>query len=229
MMANGDSRLTAVDKLANDLRDEIMARKLPPETPLREEELVRRHSVSRHVVRAALRQLVADGIAVYSPFRGARVASISRDEVKDVYLARSLIESGALKFVDGNSLSDLARNHGRFAAAVAQGQWALAFELDRAFHQAIAAAPGSDSISRMHSDLFKKLELAHLVHPEFREPGLAASVAEHAEIVVALTAHSTDAANDALLRHLHRAEAELAQCFGETAQHERPRARRAQA
>src|SRR4051812_42250376 len=129
------ARSTMTEQLAGMMRDQILAGRFPPGTPLREEELAHEHHVSRHVVREILRVLAAEGLAEYASYRGARVPQLTEDDVHDIYRARTFIESGA---IDPEYLRDqtgkLAQVHRNFAAAVAGRDWRDAFQLDMEFH-----------------------------------------------------------------------------------------------
>lgn len=202
-------RHTTAERLAAELREEISSGRLAPGAPLREEELARTRGVSRHVIRETLRLLASEGLAEYSAFKGARVSFISADDVRDIYGARRLFEVGALRALGGTEFQNLATIHGQYAQAVDQCEWNDAFRLDMEFHGAIVAAANSNRVAAWHKELFQALSLAHLVRPEFRENGLSSSVAQHAEIVVALAANDFERAERALLHHLSHAESLL--------------------
>jgi DNA-binding GntR family transcriptional regulator len=203
------TRLTTVERLAGELRSAISAGTLTPGEPLREEELSRQYLVSRHVLRAALRALVNEGLAQYEAYKGARVVSISDADIADIYRAREIIEASGLRNVDAAAAERLALLHSDYSAAVREAEWDRAFSLDIAFHRELASCAGSATLTAVHSNLFRRLELAHLIRDSFRGPGHIASVSEHAEIIVALAANSAEAAVAALSRHLERARMSL--------------------
>ncbi|WP_397420100.1 GntR family transcriptional regulator [Phenylobacterium sp.] len=196
--------------VSGQLREQVLSGALPAGAPLREEDLAAEFGVSRHVVREALRLLAADGLADYASYRGARVPRLSGEDVRDIYRARTFIETAALLRGDGDLARELALIHGRFVRAVSEKAWVEAFASDVAFHGALAAAAGSDRLTAWHSDLMRSLRLAHLVAPAFQEQGLSESVAQHAEIIVALTAGDQAGAARALEDHLGTAQKLLA-------------------
>jgi DNA-binding GntR family transcriptional regulator len=202
-------RMTTPERIASMLRDEILAGKICPGEPLREEELARKYQVSRHIIREMLRILAAEGIAEYEPFRGARVTHVSESDVADIYRTRHYFEINAIDKIDAESVKTLAQIHGQFAKAVDTHSWDEAFKLDLAFHNAIVSAVGSQLLIEWHGHLFKALNMAHLLTTEYREEGMRTSVAEHAAIVVALTAGNAVDAAEALSQHLVKAEALL--------------------
>ena len=74
--------LTTVDALTQALRRRILDGDLAPGTPLREEALSREYDVARHSLRSALRTLQGEGIVQIEPNRGARVKSLSPEDVR---------------------------------------------------------------------------------------------------------------------------------------------------
>ena len=74
--------LTTVDALSEALRRRILDGDLAPGTPLREEALSREYDVARHSLRSALRTLQGEGLVQIEPNRGARVKSLSPEDVR---------------------------------------------------------------------------------------------------------------------------------------------------
>lgn len=79
------------------LRQEIICGNLAPATKLRIDLLRTTYGFGASALREALSRLVADGLAESEPQRGYWVASISREELNDITLARRTIEVEALR------------------------------------------------------------------------------------------------------------------------------------
>jgi len=79
------------------LREAILSGALPNGQKLRQETLAAMIGVSRIPVRSALMQLEADGLVVFTPRRGARVRSLSKEMVDQIFDARVLLETHALR------------------------------------------------------------------------------------------------------------------------------------
>lgn len=212
-----DSKATATQRLAQDLRELILTGAYAPGAPLRETELALRYEVSRHVIREVLRTLAADGLVDYASFRGARVPALSEADARDIYRARRMVECGAEAM---DALPDPAlvgAIHREFTAAVEARDWARAFGLDMAFHQAILAATGSARTSAWLASLLQDLRLAQLVAPTFNAQAFEASVDQHGEVLAAIAAGDSEGARAAMKRHLDAAEATLiAEMSGQT-------------
>ncbi len=79
-------------ELRRFLEEQIVFGELPPHTRLVEEELVRRHGVSRSPVREALRLLEQDGLAVRESRRGVRVSPVDLKDLDEIYTCRRVLE-----------------------------------------------------------------------------------------------------------------------------------------
>lgn len=93
------TRLTGADRLADELRRQVLSGTLPPDAPMREEALSAEHSLSRHTVRRALERLVAERLLISEPYRGVRVTSFSDTDVIAMQQLRSALESEAVRLI----------------------------------------------------------------------------------------------------------------------------------
>ncbi len=99
--------LTTVDALTEAIRRRILDGDLKPGTPLREEALSREYDVARHSLRSALRTLQGEGIVQIEPNRGARVKSLSPEDVRGLSELRIALELEAARMAlerDGGTL-----------------------------------------------------------------------------------------------------------------------------
>ena len=79
------------------LRERILRGDYPDGEPLRQDALADELGVSRIPVREALRQLEAEGLVTFHPHRGAVVASLSLDEIAELFELRAEIECDLLR------------------------------------------------------------------------------------------------------------------------------------
>jgi DNA-binding GntR family transcriptional regulator len=79
-----------VDQVVEALRADIVAGRYRPGQRLVARTLSIEHS--RSTVREALRRLAADGLITLVPNRGAAVRQLSRDEMRDIFQLRELLE-----------------------------------------------------------------------------------------------------------------------------------------
>ncbi|MET0353000.1 MAG: GntR family transcriptional regulator, partial [Plantibacter flavus] len=95
--------MTAVDAVADALREDILDGRLGADEPLRETALTDRFGVNRHTVRAALQALAAERLVTFEPYRGARVRAFSDAEVLALMEYRTAIEAEAVRLLRARS------------------------------------------------------------------------------------------------------------------------------
>lgn len=193
--------LTAVDRVADAVRDEILSGALPSDAPLREEAAAERYGVSRHTVRAAFQRLVAERLAVAMPYRGVRVASFDRPTIIALQQLRAALEVEAVRIAGerfGSEWPDAAvapmrEALGRLESSV---DWLDAERIHAEFHRAVVAASGSPRIIEAHAALGSELLLFLLhVRPHYTIESL---VAEHRELLEAVQRRGPDAIREHL-------------------------------
>jgi DNA-binding GntR family transcriptional regulator len=90
-------RLTASEFVAETLRREILRGELPPGQPLLQDHIAARFDVSQSSVREALRRLESLALVVSIRNRGTVVATLTIDQVEEMYEIRLAIELIALR------------------------------------------------------------------------------------------------------------------------------------
>lgn len=88
---------TLTEAAAERIKKEILSGRLPPGSPLHELGLSKTLSISRGTVREALRTLQQDGLTDVIAYRGAFVAKLSLQKVKEIYTLRALLEPYAVR------------------------------------------------------------------------------------------------------------------------------------
>lgn len=132
---------TSYEVLSDTLRDEIVSGRLPAGTRLTIEEIAERYQVSTMPVRQALQRLQGEGIVALLPRKGARVLSLDRSLVINIYDLRAAIESllsrTSLPNITNAAMEKLDRLHEDFAAAVEARDPVSAFAINARFHRLI--------------------------------------------------------------------------------------------
>ena len=163
---------TAVDRVTDALRAEILSGALASDEPLREEAASERYGVSRHTVRAAFQRLVAERLAVAAPYRGVRVASFDRATIIALQQLRAALEVEAVRITGERygstwpeSVVAPAREAlERMAALGGEPEdWLEAERIHAEFHGALVAASASPRIVEAHAALGSEL-LLFLLH-----------------------------------------------------------------
>lgn len=192
---------TAVDRVADAVRDEILSGRLAAGEPLREEAAAARHAVSRHTVRAAFQRLASERLAVALPYRGVRVAAFGRDEILALQQLRSALEAEAIRIArerHGTAWPDEVLRPaldalGRLAASA---DWLDAERVHLELHTALVAASESPRIIEAHAALGSEMLLLLLhVRPHYT---LESLVAEHRALVDEVQARGPDAIREHL-------------------------------
>jgi DNA-binding GntR family transcriptional regulator len=83
---------TKADEIALLLEDDIVSGRIEAGSVLRQEQLSERFGVSRTPIREALRRLSAQGLVSFTPNRGVRVRTLSREELREAFLVRAELE-----------------------------------------------------------------------------------------------------------------------------------------
>lgn len=198
---------TAVDRVTDALRAEILSGALTADEPLREEAASERYGVSRHTVRAAFQRLVAERLAVAAPYRGVRVASFDRETIIALQQLRAALEVEAVRIAGqryGSPWPDAVVAPARAAlermAALGEGpaevDWLEAERIHADFHGALVAASRSPRIIEAHAALGSELLLFLLhVRPHYT---LRTLVEEHRALLDDVQARGPDAIREHL-------------------------------
>ena len=198
---SGGPSPTAVDRVADAVRAEILTGVLAADAPLREEAASERYGVSRHTVRAAFQRLVAERLAVAVPYRGVRVSSFDRATIIALQQLRAALEVEAVRIAGeryGQAWPDAATAPARDALdrLAASVDWLEAERIHAEFHRAIVAASGSPRITEAHAALGSELLLFLLhVRPHYT---LESLVAEHRVLLDEVQSRGPDAIREHL-------------------------------
>ena len=163
--------LTTVDALTESLRGRILGGELKPGTPLREEALSSEYEVARHSLRSALRTLQGEGIVQIEPNRGARVKSLSPEDVRGLSELRVALEVEAARMAlerGGGALpASVHRSAERLAALCRRSRpsWGAVAEAHEALHHEIVLAADSPRLAAAHQRAGAELRLFVLQLP----------------------------------------------------------------
>ena len=209
--AIGSERLVAqnLSGLALErLERAIMEGELGPGERLSESGLARRFGISRGPLREAIGQLEGRKLVTRVSNQGARVVSLSKQDLLDLLEVRESLEGMACRLASQNmSAPDLARLEAMLTAhekadAMREGRGYFQGPGDSDFHQVILAASGNARLNGMlGNELYSLLRLYR--HRLSMRPGRPAeALEEHKRIVAALRARDPDAAEAAMRAHL---------------------------
>ncbi|MCD0452931.1 GntR family transcriptional regulator [Actinocorallia sp. API 0066] len=205
-MGSSDNGELLVDTVYHRLTERIFSGELPPGTPLSVPALAAELDVSRSPVRESVQRLIYDGIAVHTPYAGAKVAVIDEESIFDVMQVREVLDGLAAREatlkIDDAGLAGLAAIIERQADLLSrEPDPHTEAALDLEFHTAIRAASGNAALR----DALHRLDArAHLYRSGLwsvqrnREHALA----EHRAILTALDAGDPTAAQTTAAAHV---------------------------
>ena len=144
--------------IAGKLRTAIGRGQIPAGSQLVETELARELGVSRGPLREAMQRLTQEGLLISIRNRGIFVITMTEEEVRDMYVARTAVERAAAELI-------LAKNGGKAVAAqlsrVVKAMKKAAdktdldamSEADMEYHSTLVSAAESPRLTRIHNTL----------------------------------------------------------------------------
>jgi DNA-binding GntR family transcriptional regulator len=164
-------RASTTEQVLTQLRDAIVDGRIPQGEQLREVALARQLGTGRGAVREAIRQLVQEGLVHHELHRGALVRVVSLAEYPDVYGAREVIETGAVRRVlaqdEPIDTAPLRKALERLRDALPSDGHLTdeAIAADVRFHQELVRLCGSPRLTRAHDTLAAETRLLLRHHP----------------------------------------------------------------
>ncbi|MCP3441260.1 GntR family transcriptional regulator [Bradyrhizobium sp. CCGUVB14] len=197
---------TTAGRIAESIGERIINGALQPDSPLRQDHVAREFNSSHVPVREAFRQLEAQHLVVSAPRRGARVAPLDTNSVKEIAEMRAALEVVALR----NAAPKLSSIHlARIELALIEGDNAKTIEefemANRTFHYALVAPCAMPRLLASLDEL--QLANSRLVFAMARSAGWRPrSNQDHRLILQALRARNLDQACNLLARHIQTIE-----------------------
>jgi DNA-binding GntR family transcriptional regulator len=163
--ANALKRESVVDALADALRSRILSGDLAPGTALREATLSASYQVSRHTLRAALRELANGGLVQIVPDRGAAVARLGEGDLVPLFELRAALEIEACRLTLGKHGGKLPTAVHECLDALARAcrsktaEWHEIAEAHAGFHESLVIEARSPRIEEAYMRLAAELNL----------------------------------------------------------------------
>ncbi|WP_420881582.1 GntR family transcriptional regulator [Rhodococcus sp. (in: high G+C Gram-positive bacteria)] len=207
--------LSIVDALAAELRQRVFAGDLTHAAALTETEIARAYEVARPTAKAAIEKLVGEGLLRRSAHKTARVLHLGPDDVRDIYRTRAGLESQVLRELARNRVvpPDAVTANAEIAA-LTDGAPLSVVEPDMRFHTSLVDAVGSPRTSRIFRTLVSEVRLCMVQVQGKHLLTTSSIVAEHQQILDALSAGDGGRAVAVLTEHLGRARERLAAVLG---------------
>ena len=204
-MALSNAKPTLVQRMREQLEDDIVEGRLRPGEQLHIDEIAERFEVSRTPVREALQQLEASGLVDVLPKRGTYVASISPADLIQMFEVMAELEAMcarlAARRADAALLAALTQARQHCEAVGMAGDPNAYYHANEVFHQLIYRASGNDFLVQQTTTLKNRLKPYRRMQLQVRHR-VGQSIAEHAELTVALQAGDEERAARAARQHV---------------------------
>jgi DNA-binding GntR family transcriptional regulator len=204
-VGNGELESRSLVDLAFDrLSREILSGRTDPGERLIEEQLTRRLGISRAPLREALRLLAQQGLVEHIPRRGVRVATLSDDDVRELYEVRDVLERHAVVAIrPGVDLGGLHAALEVMSKATDAGDRLAIADAHRRFHVEVVALGGNRQLCSLYESVLVRLQLYMAVNlrreAEVAEP--ADGVHRHEKLLAAVASGDGEAIIAALNGH----------------------------
>lgn len=209
--ARDQPTVSRAERVYHEIRDRLLRGDFPVGRRLVELQLADEHGTSRTPIREALRRLEGDGHLERDPSGGLRPAVPSVRQMRELYDVRvtleELVVARACAAGDRDALAALDDDWRALARAWHAGRAELRgpdfVHADEDFHRRIAAASGHETAERLLRDLNDRIRILR-IHDFTSDERIAATLAEHAEILGAVRAGEPDAAVAFMRAHVLR-------------------------
>jgi DNA-binding GntR family transcriptional regulator len=174
------------------------------------------YEVSRPTAKAAITYLVQEGLLRREAHRSARVPTLSRDDVEDLFLVRMPLELEVVRLIVGQPIPLGAEQAVRDLAAVEPEDGHSRFvEADLRFHRVLVLAVDSPRLTRLYQVLSGEIHLS-MVQSRYAL-GRDRIVSEHGAVLHALRDGDGPLAESLMRAHLEGARDALADQFDQLA------------
>jgi DNA-binding GntR family transcriptional regulator len=194
--------------IARKLRTAIGLGQIAPGSQLGEAELAKELGVSRGPLREAMQRLTQEGLLISIRNRGLFVITMTDDEVRDMYVARTAVERAATELILQKGSKPVADQLlaivETMKKAAQKADLDAMSEADMEYHATLVAAAHSARLTRMHNTLLTETRMC-LTALESRYPDPQARVAEHRAIAEALAGGNDQLVGKLLISHMEDA------------------------
>ncbi|MEQ8446573.1 MAG: GntR family transcriptional regulator [Pelagibacterium sp.] len=196
---------SAGDVIYDALRDAIIRGEIEEGEPLRQDTIAQMFNVSRIPVREAMQRLEAQGLVLSERYKGVVVASLSHDQITEIFQFRALVEPTvielAVPLMSEESLKAAQHYCDAFAAETDPLRWG---DLNRDFHTALY----KDSDKKFFLTMIDKTN--DLVERYVRlvlylTQGMRSAIEEHQAILDACKARKPELAAELTRQHIDQA------------------------
>ena len=203
--------------ITDKIRNLIVGGDLPIGSRIHDKQLAQEMDVSRTPVREALLQLQSEGLVTIKPQSGTFVFSLTVDDLHQICMTRSILETGAMRYSAAASPPDVFAPLGllvsQAAVALEDENLDLCDELDWRFHESLVAITGNKFLIKAYADISRPLRALRRHMPQSHER-VARAIAQHRRILDLAIAGRAEVAIEQLTAHVINVERLLASANG---------------
>ncbi len=212
------SNLSLTEMVYRSLRQYILMGRWPAGTRLKESELSKILHVSRTPIRAALMSLHHEGLLDYTMNVGYSVCSFNRENIEEIYLIRTALESlatlQAMRRMVPENYTELKEILVASEKAAAAGDGKKVVEYSTLFNERMAEFAQMPRLLKLQNDLSDYLlRLRNISFGDTRFDRSVAAIAEHKAIVQAMETGDEVAVARIVTEHLNNSRAFIMRNF----------------
>lgn len=196
---------TLAERVYRRLKEDILANRYAPNSPLPEEAVASSLNVSRAPVREALRKLAAEGLVNLIRRQGAVVSSLSPQEFLDAYQVRGALEVLAIRLATSRleiaDLEEFEWLNQVMRQAMEKNDVDTFFTTNATFHALIIDRSGNEKLKEIYDPLVSQMRRYYLPSLALRG-GIQRSIEEHQGIIQAMKDRDAERAGQLLHEHI---------------------------
>ncbi|MDL2325062.1 GntR family transcriptional regulator [Ruminococcaceae bacterium OttesenSCG-928-A16] len=196
----------ALDSVAYEMiKQKIMDGTYKMRQPLREETLAEELQISRTPIRQALRQLEGEDFVEIISFRGCFVRELTTDDIREIYLIRSALESACARavtpIISAANIDLLTMSQQEAEQLASLANYEESREIGRRLHTVCIEVGGGRRVQKILKNLSEQID--RLDYLSAQVPGrLERSNQEHATILQAIIGRDADKVESLMRQHI---------------------------
>jgi len=198
-------RPTLHEELVERLRNLVVEDVLKPGEKVPEKQLCDSLGVSRTPLREALKVLASEGFVVLQANRGARVASVTREELENTFPVLATLEqlAGELacQHMDSAEIELIERRHADMLKAYKSHDRQAYFKANQDIHQALIRGARNDILESHHKLLAARVRRARFM-ANLSDERWAQAIDEHEAMMELLRARDADGLGKSMKLHM---------------------------
>ena len=179
---------------------------LAPGEKITEASLNARYGVSRNTLREAIAYLVSSGILTKIANRGVFVREITREDVREIFSLRALLEAEAIRLIIENDAptQELSKKAALLEKTSPRDDWNGYVTADMDFHSLLVASSQSTRLMRLYDAISSEVMLC-ICQSKQHIPLSTVNAIPHKAILDAIAAKDTSLAGELCRKHIESA------------------------